>query len=632
LTPVVALGLLGCRTAGSTRVSAGEVKVPSATRVESNILRTDYAGSAACEGCHAKIYAAWQGSPMHQMTRLPTAAAVHAPFAGETFQFKDDRATLEQKGDARFMRIASKQFGDHVYRISRVIGGRYREDYAGIEVPSVDPAAAPPIDRLAPLQGAPELILPVSFLLPSQTYRLKGYSVMVGERPGLRAGGVWSESCIFCHNTIPYFDATWGALYGRGAPAYQGEVVDRLLPASTRWSFHVRNEAALTDAVAAEVRFVGGTAGGGGPLARDILSTAIPALRRHFGGQHLLEVGIGCESCHGGSREHARQPSVLPDLLPHAAFMASTDDSLTTPNNKAQLINRTCARCHQVLFSRYPYTWEGGRRADGPGGSHITSGEGRDFLLSKCSRALSCTTCHDPHGADSAERLALLQTPAGNGVCTTCHDQFQTPQALHAHTHHDPRQAGGSCVACHMPLKNMGLGIALTRYHRIGSPTDKLRVTGDRPLECALCHADKTVGQVADDLFQLWGQRVDLSALNTLYGGLDRNVLIATVALGKPHEKVPAMVALGEHNIKAAITVVARQVLNPYPLVRPYALKALTKLTDQPCEVDLNRSDAAISADLDRCVPGLNAGTFQRRSDSAPSPGHEDNGSSLNDD
>ena len=64
----------------------------------------------------------------------------------------------------------------------------------------------------------------------------------------------------------------------------------------------------------------------------------------------------------------------------------------------------TCARCHQVLFSRYPYTWEGGRRTDQPGGSHITSGEGRDFLLSKCSQGLACTSCHDPHGADQADR------------------------------------------------------------------------------------------------------------------------------------------------------------------------------------------------------------------------------------
>jgi hypothetical protein len=41
---------------------------------------------------------------------------------------------------------------------------------------------------------------------------------MVGERPGLRAGGVWNQTCVFCHNTNPYFASTWGELYGEGAP------------------------------------------------------------------------------------------------------------------------------------------------------------------------------------------------------------------------------------------------------------------------------------------------------------------------------------------------------------------------------------------------------------------------------
>ena len=78
-------------------------------------------------------------------------------------------------------------------------------------------------------------MLPVSYVFETRSFRLKGYSVMVGERPGLRAGGVWNETCIFCHNTVPYFDALWGELPGPGAPTYQGEVVDRLLPRERRW-------------------------------------------------------------------------------------------------------------------------------------------------------------------------------------------------------------------------------------------------------------------------------------------------------------------------------------------------------------------------------------------------------------
>src|SRR5260370_3330778 len=103
LTLLVASALGGCRTGVSGRTGGGAVaRLPAGGRVQSNILRGDYAGSATCEGCHAKIYAAWQGSPMHRMTRLPVGDAIRAPFAGETFHFKDDSATLEQKDGVRF--------------------------------------------------------------------------------------------------------------------------------------------------------------------------------------------------------------------------------------------------------------------------------------------------------------------------------------------------------------------------------------------------------------------------------------------------------------------------------------------------------------------------------------------------
>src|SRR5262245_38607687 len=47
-------------------------------RVASNVLRADYAGSVACKDCHPREYAAWQASPMHNMTRLIQGAVVRA--------------------------------------------------------------------------------------------------------------------------------------------------------------------------------------------------------------------------------------------------------------------------------------------------------------------------------------------------------------------------------------------------------------------------------------------------------------------------------------------------------------------------------------------------------------------------
>src|SRR5262249_57146221 len=95
-----------------------------AVHVQSNLLRADYAGSARCAPCHAEIAAAWAASPMHRMTRVPEQTDVRAPFDGRAFKFKDDTARVSTHDGARFVALSSAAFGDHVYRVTRVIGGR----------------------------------------------------------------------------------------------------------------------------------------------------------------------------------------------------------------------------------------------------------------------------------------------------------------------------------------------------------------------------------------------------------------------------------------------------------------------------------------------------------------------------
>jgi hypothetical protein len=540
------------------------------------------------------------------MTRIPQTAEIRAPFDGREFRFKADVVRFEQVNGTRFMRLASPDRAPRVYRVTKVIGGRYREDFAGLEVTSADPAAAPVGDPRR------ELLLPVSYVFQNASFRLKGYSVMVGERPGLRAGGVWNQTCIFCHNTVPYFDDLWGALHGPGAPGYQGEVVDRILPRERRVRYVVTDPRALIQAVDDELGVLGRSAAAppkaDEPVSavsvnldedpRQPLRRAMVESRSRFAPEHFVEIGIGCESCHGGSREHVDDPRIHPTFQPRAAFLSvDAPPGATAPVSRAEWQNRACARCHQVLFSRYGRTWEGGsRRApEGAGGSSITSGEARDFLLGACSRAMACTACHDPHGEDRRDVLARLATPAGNGACTGCHPALGSPAALRAHAHHDPTGAGGACVACHMPRKNMGLGYALTRYHRIGSPTDAARVEGDRPLECALCHADKTVGAVLGDMARLWGKHYDPAAMLRLYGSLDANVLVSTIERGYAHEQAAAMGAAGEQRFGPAAGAIARQVeANPYPLVRYYAAAAAAAIAGQPVPANLGADASAL--------------------------------------
>ncbi len=616
----LAFGVAFALTACVWRVRAkgsADVAAPGTPRriVASNVSAGDYAGSSACTPCHSEIAASFAASPMHRMTRLVDATETFAPFNGETLRFKDDTATLERKGSSRFVKLRNAGGAPRFFRVTRVLGGHYREDFVGVQVASED---APPL----PFDRGDEVVLPVSYLIEQGRLRYKGYSVMVHERPQLEPGPVWNRTCLFCHNTVPYLDSLLAAFAGPHAPPYQGEIVDGLLSENRAWQYVATNAPALAQAVAGEARRVSGMdLDPREPLDR-LLRRAIDATRNHFTGANLLEVGIGCESCHGGSREHARNASVLPSFEPVAPFL-SVRVKGSPPERRptrAESINHVCARCHQVLFSRYRFTWEGGKRDAMPGGSNINSGEGRDYLLGGCSGAMSCTTCHDPHANDERAHLAELATPAGNRVCLGCHGELGPSDALRAHAHHDPSGAGGACIACHMPKKNMSLDTRLTRYHRIGSPTDPLRVLNDRPMECALCHADKSVGELVSSMQRLWGKAYDADALRALYGDASANVVQATLARGKPHEQAVALGILGETATRDLAPLVAGGLDNEYPLVREFARTAFLHLVGPECKLSMYEGQDRLRSDTESCLRAahLPIPTRQVPSTSAP--------------
>jgi predicted CXXCH cytochrome family protein len=557
--------------------------------VRSNIARADYAGSAACARCHAKEYAAWLDSPMHRMTRDLHRTEIRAPFSGTDFALRDDSVHMEQIGGERFMRLHTARGQETLYRVTKVIGGRYREDFVGAEVDPNSPLGA---TRDA------ERILPASYLVFNGEWRYKGYSVMVRERPDLEPGVVWKTACIFCHNTAPSLSLLLDDVYGAGAHTYQGSVSVEL-PDDRRPHYVVKDDAALKVALGAELEHLGRSRDTEHFSLKRALTASIDDTRDHFDEKDLVELGIGCEACHGGAREHVQDPTrVRPTLALRSDFLQVTTASGAEPTH-AQDINRTCAKCHTVLFSRYPYTWEGQTRRHDPGGSSINSGEARDFLLGDCNTQLSCVHCHDPHTEDPKSALQALEGPQGDDLCASCHKDLQSADARRAHTHHLAESSGSRCLNCHMPKKNMGLAYELTRYHRIGSPTDRERVEGDRPLECALCHTDKSIEQLVATMERFWGKKYDRDALRKLYGqDLTVNAVEATLRYGKPHEEGTAVALAGRDRRQGWLPLVVAQLGNEYPLVRYFARHAVEQLSGAPLPVDLNApgADAVKSA------------------------------------
>jgi predicted CXXCH cytochrome family protein len=573
---VVAAGLavVACRASPPRSAVAGASAAQAGgTLVASNILRGDYAGSRSCADCHGAIYAAWEASAMRGMTRDARDAVIRAPFDGAQLRVGDDTCTMEIRGGQRTMRVVAAGTSQ-TFSVTKVVGGRYREDFVGTDA------------------GGEEHVLPATYVFATRSWRYKGYSVMVKERPRIAVKGRWSRECLPCHNTLPLATMLYDDL-DPSVPSYQGKLSDRVIPRARAWTARALDEPGLGRALDAEIELLGDTPPGAATL-HDRLSAAAIANQQHLDGSHLIELGVGCEACHNGARAHAAAPEIRPSFAVRSDLVAVAPPH-GQAGTRAQWINHTCAKCHTVLFSRYEWTWEGGRRTANPGGSSISSGEGRDYQLGGCASQMACTTCHDPHTTDPPARLAALATPAGNATCTTCHAAFTGAASVAQHTHHAAGSAGTACIACHMPRKNMGLDYALIRYHRIGSPSDPRRVQGDRPVECALCHADKSVEELVATIESWWGKRYDRAGLRALYGDdLSVNALRATLDRGKPHEQAVAIAVLGQARDRSAIPLLAAQLAHDYPLVRYFALRALETITGGPVPIDVGAPAAEV--------------------------------------
>ncbi|HEX8113536.1 MAG TPA: hypothetical protein VF516_37655, partial [Kofleriaceae bacterium] len=130
--------LVACRSPHVTPAAPpGAVGEAPGPPVASNILRTDYAGSRACADCHGEIYARWEASAMRGMTRDARTAQIRAPFDGATLRVAGDTVTMAMQGGERIMHVVTARGIDRgneqTFRVTKVVGGRYREDFVGLD-------------------------------------------------------------------------------------------------------------------------------------------------------------------------------------------------------------------------------------------------------------------------------------------------------------------------------------------------------------------------------------------------------------------------------------------------------------------------------------------------------------------
>ena len=384
--------------------------------------------------------------------------------------------------------------------------------------------------------------------------------------------GVWSQECIACHNTLPHATMLYDELYGPGLPAYQGKLSDRVLPPSRMWPARRAIEPALARALADEIRFLGGEAACGRGVQRVLPAAATDdgeAARRHAPrrARHRLR-GLPQRRARarGGSDGRSRRSS-------SAAPLFDVTPPRGQAGTRAQWINHTCAKCHTVLFTHYPWTWEGGERKRSiPGGSSTSSGEGRDYQLGGCSTQMACTACHDPHAADPREKLAALATPRGQSRCARSATRQSRPRRSRS-TRITSRSAGRLHRVPHGEEEHgPRLRADPLPPHRLAD-RDRAASLGDRPLECALCHADKSVEQLVVDDGAVVGQalrprRAEARCTATTSAS---TCMRATLERGKPHEQAVAIAMLGEAKDATAIAAIEPMLcarLSARPLLR----------------------------------------------------------------
>lgn len=217
-------------------------------------------------------------------------------------------------------------------------------------------------------------------------------------------------------------------------------------------------------------------------------------------------LSIDCEACHGPARAHGEAWTRLSGEAPLARLQDLSPRAKTA----------VCARCHGGPPSQgdvVPSDVEHfvgvlddgrGRFPDGRAGGQIY--QYPTFVRSPCHRkgGLTCTDCHDAHGP------GLRGGPDLDAGCRRCHPTLASP----AHTHHDARGTGASCVECHMPRLLGGL-TAHQRDHRISVPLPMLM---DVPDACTACHKDRTKAWATEAWKARWGEppRADLDAVEAI--------------------------------------------------------------------------------------------------------------------
>ena len=458
-----------------------KLKQETLTSVDSNIHPNDYAGPETCKKCHPKNHADWSEHPHRWMNALADEASVKGDFRdGQQIEFMDGRAAFyREDGEYRMRLVRNSQEVEFV--ITQTIGSRFTQYYAGRQIKGAIPQShlINSVDHVLPFgywMSAKEWI-PVVHVSEADEYpdamHTDPFDFNNYPFPGYYA-------CNMCHTTFPMADGL-------------SRTADKLcqhVPMDLDWSVY----SYLSDE---HPELLHGKSGA--PDGVDMLGI-LSRLDQMAAPRHAVTMGISCEACHLGAKEHAEGKKDKPEFFPKSPnLMVDADGGSLDYGRNHRNINWACGRCH------------GGQRPQlAAGTSTWNSTEYSDGMRGGCYSKLTCIHCHDPHKQIGPK---WTRTPdEDDDSCLACHTEFKAGAARQAHTHHAPGSAGDRCMNCHMPYLTEGLEDVI-RTHTIFSPTHAEMIQNNHPNACSLCHTDKSIRWTLKHLNQWYdaGLSEDLS-------------------------------------------------------------------------------------------------------------------------
>lgn len=461
------------------------------TGTNSNVRGIDYVGSDTCRNCHSENHMAWSQHGHHRMTQFASAKTVVGDFSGEqTIEYEGGTGRFfTDEGGTHHMEL-KRDGKTWLFRITRTIGWRHMQDYAGFLIYGPDE-----LDR-----DKIEHVLPFAYDVAEQHWMPTIHvhsddDIPDSFEPHLAVR--YSQGCSDCHNAYPVGDRMFRRAGVLRWAAYS--------PRQTSMFLSAYIADAHPEILDGDKKF--------DQYADEQVLRIVNEIRDLRLEETIVLQGITCEACHFGCREHvekstANKSEALPafyPISPHLVTEASHPDQLWGSNTKN--VNFICARCHsgsRQLYANGLQAWNSTEYTEAINGhcyDHVKAAK-------RGMKSMSCSNCHDPHKTIGLKWTQTQDQADRN--CLSCHSQFKGAKERLAHTHH----AGGDgshCMDCHMPHTNEGLG-RMVRTHRIINPTDKALIEANQVNACNLCHLDKSIDWTLQYLTDWYNPRFEVSA------------------------------------------------------------------------------------------------------------------------